>query len=547
MALKIYDESSNKFALKVTTEIFLKRVKVILKLLFIFSVICLLLFCYKTHDILGENKIMSALKLRATNYDKCDFDERVIHRVTFPFRGISIEVFCSFLDRVRVFNVALDQLRLDLLRWTHSKEWTNISTSKNIKVIGGADDNLFQQLENLSQIETVFLPWIHNKFRPWTSLEDTSNILVNKYFEWTADKELCQYIDRPRETKVPLNHNGTCISDIEKTEKPQSVSLREIGSKAFYWPKNGTTNLPNFYYEQPPLGFYLHIIKDCIVTPDSEVWSGNMYLVQHTCSYRKNKRPPQNIDKIPLYDEVMAVSQYWGEGPFHGMVEVIPRLSLYIDFLRNNPQIKILASKMRGRTAELFAILGLSKDRIISGTCRSKLLYLPRPTKCGTANLQEIQVISLLYRDYIKEKLKTDPRDKIIFIRRSRNRKFIEHTAIELMVKETAKAHNLSFELFPDNPVPSLNKTMNMFHSAVMIIAPHGAGLSNVVFSQPGTYVIEGVCNPPHVNLCYRRLSNVLGHHWHGLHSQSGCLRVLNVSVSRMKAAVERHLEFLKK
>ena len=63
---------------------------------------------------------------------------------------------------------------------------------------------------------------------------------------------------------------------------------------------------------------------------------------------------------------------------------------------------------------------------------------------------------------------------------------------------------------------------MTLFHSAVVVVAPHGAGLSNVLFSRPGTFVVEGVCNVPHVNLCFQRLTHVLGHHWHGVTSRGG-------------------------
>lgn len=302
----------------------------------------------------------------------------------------------------------------------------------------------------------------------------------------------------------------------------------------------------HIYHETPAFAFYLHMIQDCIVTPNNQIWSGNMHLVQPTCSYNKSKIPPRNIDRIPLYDEVIAVPQRWGNAIYHRMIEVIPRLSLYVNFLRRNPQIKILASENGGRTAELLAILGLSKNRIIMGTCRVKLLYLPRPTMCIMANIQEIQVLSLLYRNYINEKLKTAPRNKIILIRRSGIRKFKNHEAIERVVNETARAHNLSFALFPDKPVPSLEKTMILFHSAVMVIGPHGAGLSNVVFSQPGTYVIEGVCNPPYVNMCFQRLSTVLGHHWHGILSLGGCMNFVNMSAITIRDAVEKHLSNFK-
>jgi hypothetical protein len=253
------------------------------------------------------------LEVITTVGGECHFDERVIRRVKHPFNEIAIDVSCPFLDRVRVFNEALDHLRLEHLSRRHSKQWRNISALKNIKLIGGADDDFLQQLDNFSQIEAVFLPWTHNKARIWNSLEDTSNILVNKYVEWTTDKELCQYIKNSGVCRYShhITYNTTCVTDIQKTENPQSLHLLALNSKPlwlkFYWPNNGTSYPPHFYHEPPAFVFYLHMIQDCIVTPDSEVWSGNMHLVQHTCSYNTKKGPPQNRDKIPLYDEVIAV------------------------------------------------------------------------------------------------------------------------------------------------------------------------------------------------------------------------------------------------
>lgn len=548
-----YDGHMQENFRRIITRIMPKHARFILKVLFIASLVCLLVLFYQKQNLVEQIKTISVSKLDAAKAENCNFDEGVISRVKFPFSGIAIEVYCLFRDRVRVFNAALDRLRLAHLRRRHSKEWSNISAYENIKFRGTADDDFLQRLENFPQIETVFLPWIglHTKFRAWTSLKDTSNILINDYFEWTADKELCQWIKGPVVHMYDVIHNRTCVSDIQKTKVPQSLRLLELNSKplgrSIYWPNNGTSYPSHFYHEPPTIALYIHIIQDSIVTPNSEVWSGDMYLVQRTCAYRRDKRPPKMIDKIPMYDEVIAISQYWGEGTFHGMIEVIPRVSLYVDFLKRNPQVKILLPIMHGRLVELLTILGLSKNQVISGTCRAKLLYLPRATMCGHANVQEIQVASSLFRQYINEELTFEPRDKIILIQRSRSRKFTDHDSIERTVKEISTEHNLTFELFQDNPVPSLEKTMIMFHSAVMVIAPHGAGLSNVVFSQPGTFVIEGVCNPPHINLCYQRLSRILGHHWHGIHSRGGCQRVVDVSVSSVKTAVVKHLDFLQK
>ena len=87
-----------------------------------------------------------------------------------------------------------------------------------------------------------------------------------------------------------------------------------------------------------------------------------------------------------------------------------------------------------------------------------------------------------------------------------------------------AKEYNLSYEVFKDNPPPSFVDMMRMFNAAVMVVAPHGAGLANLVFSEPGTFVVEGVCNRPHTNLFFQRTAQVLGHRWHGIPSSGGCV-----------------------
>ena len=53
---------------------------------------------------------------------------------------------------------------------------------------------------------------------------------------------------------------------------------------------------------------------------------------------------------------------------------------------------------------------------------------------------------------------------------------------------------------------------MLLFQRAVLAVGPHGAGLSNLIYCEPGTYVIEGLCNPPHLNMCFQWATHILGH-----------------------------------
>ena len=150
--------------------------------------------------------------------------------------------------------------------------------------------------------------------------------------------------------------------------------------------------------------------------------------------------------------------------------------------------------------------------------------------------------MSQLYRDYITRTFPSQPRNRLILIRRSGSRRFTEQNRIEEVLERAAGDYNLTYTLFIDNPTPSLNDTMMMFHSAVMIVAPVGAGEINMLFSQPGTYIVEGVCNLPHVNMCFQWLAHILGHHWHGITSRGGCEGVVDVSSTSVENDVRSYL-----
>lgn len=56
----------------------------------------------------------------------------------------------------------------------------------------------------------------------------------------------------------------------------------------------------------------------------------------------------------------------------------------------------------------------------------------------------------------------------------------------------------------------SLVEQMSLLHQADVIIAPHGAGLSNLIFCRPGTKIIE-LSGDTYINSCFVRISQVLG------------------------------------
>jgi len=475
---------------------------------------------------------------------------------------IAVDADGNLTDRVARFNVELHSLRRRLrLSPRGNTNKTTCRTSadnsrranglgtRQLQVVRSTEENYIDELSGNRDIITVVLPWLRPRYN-WSSLTDFSNVLYQRYYEWTADNVLCSWIETPRVTKARYDsvYRRTCNRNINDTARRRSLKPLYLNGKPinpnYYWPNNGDSYPEHYYTTTPPYVFYMHIHRDAVVTGLGDVITTRTKLVLYACSYDITPTLPLGgkLSQIPCYDEVYVISQYWGHGVFHRMAEIIPRLVLCLEFLKKYPEIRILGPEVGGRLSQLLEIIGLDKSRLITGVTRAKTVYQPRATGCGLANAQESQMLSQLYRDYIRRTFPSQPRNRLVLIRRSESRRFSQQERIEEVLERAAGDYNLTYTLFIDNPTPSLNDTMMMFHSAVVIVAPVGAGEVNMFFSQPGTYVVEGVCNLPHVNLCFQWLAHVLGHHWHGVTSRGGCQTVVDVSAASVEDAVRSYL-----
>ena len=196
------------------------------------------------------------------------------------------------------------------------------------------------------------------------------------------------------------------------------------------------------------------------------------------------------------------------------------------------------------QVSEMLRMIGIDPVRIVTGITRAKLVYLPQGTPCGFPDARSIQLLSALFRDHIRSKHR-GPRNRLIYVRRSGLRRFAVGAPIEFVLQAIAERRRLNYTVFGDRPTPPLSTAAELFNSAVAVVGPHGAGLSNVVFSEPGTALIEGVCNEPHVNMCYQMTAHMLGLRYHGIPSRGGCERVIDVTASDVETAVEAYVDMV--
>ena len=72
-----------------------------------------------------------------------------------------------------------------------------------------------------------------------------------------------------------------------------------------------------------------------------------------------------------------------------------------------------------------------------------------------------------------------------------------------------------------------------LFRNARIVVGPHGAGLSNLVFTEPGATVIE-LTNGNHYNRCFEWICHVSGHNYRMVSPDDGLI----TSVQRLEQAI---------
>ena len=310
--------------------------------------------------------------------------------------------------------------------------------------------------------------------------------------------------------------SATCSMDVDEAWKPkpfQSAPFR-IGQPEK--PKKNSTHL---------LIGYIHVIKNGAVDTNGDACAGKLKIVIRRYSMTKSVSiaHPSNSH---IYNEVFSIAQFWGSGFYHGTIEDFTRIAPYLSFLRKHRQIKIHVKTRTGFIKGFTEFLGISPGRIVSGSVGARILYVPAGTSCGRSAIFPTYMLSAEFRSRITTPV--HERRSIVIIKRTTKRRFTHHHQILKMLQRLIKTRpqlKLKVEVYPDNPVPGLKETLAMLNRAFIVIAPHGAGEANLLFSEPGTVMIEGLCKSGMARaiLCYRNLAQVLGHRYYGILSRQSC------------------------
>lgn len=221
---------------------------------------------------------------------------------------------------------------------------------------------------------------------------------------------------------------------------------------------------------------------------------------------------------------------------YHWMFDMLPRLELLAR--AGTPFDQVIVHTDFAFQRETLAHLGVKPEQIVPIHPRSHFLcdelILPSlPAPFGTPTPE---VFDFLRRSFLPES-DLRPAEKIFYVSRkdaTRRRIINEGELIARLEKygvETVLLDGMS-----------VAEQVALFRAAKLVIGPHGAGFTNMVFAQPGAALLEFMPDAFR-NPCFQIVTNALGIHYKALSSRSAGGQSLDQIIEI--DAVERALDGL--
>ncbi|ELT93454.1 hypothetical protein CAPTEDRAFT_191413 [Capitella teleta] len=362
--------------------------------------------------------------------------------------------------------------------------------------ISAASKSYFKDIERFPQVKTLTVRYGFTRL---------SEILpIRTYYNYSSNN--CSKLMYPGSTKLVLEaqSHAECTSDFARTLEP--VGLRPlIGSL-----QNGLPPETNVFPDV--ILSFVHVIQGGYIDNEGIVTSRDVTIRSQGCGMDTvgGKYNPE----WTLIDKIFVISERWGEAFFHSLVENLPRLLPWLKYLQENPTIKIHIKSMYHNIIQ--KVFNISYSRVTAGNIRANLIILPAGIPCGKPAVYPTQLLWYQIHKQLPA-IPMEERMNLVLIKRlpRKNRYFAFHKDIHRLLVIEAEKHNMTVVVFDDQHMPSFEDTMLMFNQAFMVVSPHGAGLTNMLFSQPGTILIEGLCRAA-LNLCFGAMSQVLGFRYYG-------------------------------
>lgn len=210
---------------------------------------------------------------------------------------------------------------------------------------------------------------------------------------------------------------------------------------------------------------------------------------------------------VPTAGTYCLLGSPWAAGYYHWLFEILPRLSLIEGVVPLNTAPLIVSHQLSSFQRESLTLLGVI-DRIAvleHPHQQIETLYFPE-VLAPTGNPSPHAVAWL--RAHLMSRVVLAPaksRRRIYLTRRdaTQRRLLNEAEIVDFLQSE-------GFEIVCPGDL-SLAEQITLFQGVDVVVAPHGAGLSNMVFAPLGATLVE-FFGTNYINGCYWALANICGH-----------------------------------
>lgn len=247
-----------------------------------------------------------------------------------------------------------------------------------------------------------------------------------------------------------------------------------------------------------------------VILPDGQFClQGNWYRKQLEAHYAYRRRLPYTRRR--LKGDIYSLLCLWGPTYFHWFHDVLPRLLLAQPHLPSGTRF-LLNENPRSYQLDSLRAFAISESdlEIQPARCDTQVerLWFATPLgHCSFTSGDALKAVCTCLKSYFKADT-TEPARRRIYISRAKaSRRRVEN---ENDVLPVLREHG--FDILCCEDLPLANQVLT-FSRARVVIGPHGAGLTNILYAPPGARVGEflGVES----NSCFLVMSKQLGlDHW---------------------------------
>jgi HPt (histidine-containing phosphotransfer) domain-containing protein len=218
------------------------------------------------------------------------------------------------------------------------------------------------------------------------------------------------------------------------------------------------------------------------------------------------------------HDVIYSIAEQWGEGFYHFIAENYLRLFIGLDYLLSDlgKKTKIYVTRMSTFVAQALDLLGIPANRILERSGRrAKVVLFPEPVGCGSPAKMMVQLgRSEIFTRVVGTSLKplrSNGKLIITIIKRTGSREVSNHQELVSALQEKYKPIATVYEFVKENMMDSVRT----FENTDILIGPHGAGLSNMLYMHPDRGILEMMVVGKDVNACYMYMALKLGLRYH--------------------------------